>query len=123
MTQPCLLVASAPQIDLQAFIKAASGYAGQRLLDGQLRVCVCVCVCECEYVFVGLCDCVCLRLGSRLLPEVEFHRPAVSLQLQSNRTATQSAALQKAFSSVLLTAFVHLPSSSFFSLSWLQLEW
>lgn len=37
----------------------------------------CVCVCEHEYVFVGLCDFmqqyVCLRLGPRLLPEVEFH--------------------------------------------------
>lgn len=39
MTQPCLLVASAPQIDLQAFIKAARGLAGQRLL-GQPAVCV-----------------------------------------------------------------------------------
>lgn len=37
----------------------------------------CVYVCEHEYVFEGLCDlmqlCVCLRLGPRLLPEVEFH--------------------------------------------------
>lgn len=39
----------------------------------------CMNVCEHEYVFVGLCDymqlcvCVCVKLGPRLLPEVELH--------------------------------------------------
>lgn len=79
-------------------------------------VCVYMSVSTSLWASVTLCNCVCLRLGSRLLPEVEFHRPAVSLQLQSDRTATPSAELQKVFSSLLLTAFVHLPSFSFFSL-------
>lgn len=62
MTLPCLLVASAPQIDLQAFIKAASGYAGQRLLDGQMRVCAFVCTSTrmTLWVAVTLCECVCV---------------------------------------------------------------
>lgn len=75
MTLPWFLVALALQIDLQAFIKAASGYAGKKLLDNQLHMCVrlntsmFVGLCY----FMWLCVCVCLRLGPRLLPEVEFH--------------------------------------------------
>lgn len=109
MTLPCLLVASAPQIDLQAFIKAASGYAGQRLLDGQLRVCVCMCMSTSMSLWasVTLCDCVCLRLGPRLLPEAEFH----SLLFHYSYKATarlHSAELQKSFFLLLSS----LPSST-----------
>lgn len=45
-------------------------------------------------------------------------QPAVSLQLQSDHTATQSAELQKHFFPLLLAASVH-PSSSSASLSFM----
>lgn len=124
MTLPCLLVASAPQIDLQAFIKAASGYAGQRLLDGQMRVCASVCVSTrmTLWVAVTLCECVCvcLRLGPRLLPEVEFH----SLLFHYSYKATAPLHRVQSCKNFFFPFFPALSTAPpLLSLSWLQLEW
>lgn len=56
---PCRLVALTPQIDLQAFIKAAAVVMQGR--DSCMVICGCVCAC--------------VKSGSRLLPEVRFHSP------------------------------------------------
>lgn len=115
VTLPCLLVASAPQIDLQAFIKAASGRAGLRNLGWPAaRTCVSTSV----WALWTPCDCVRLRRGPRLLPEVEFH----SLLFHYSYKATallrrvQSCKKTKRFiSPALLAAFAH-PRLLLFSL-------
>lgn len=69
MTLPCDRAAPAPQIDLQAFIKAARGYAGQRSL-GWSAAWMCVCVCACDspplYGSAHTRMCVCEEKGSAI---------------------------------------------------------
>lgn len=128
VTLPCLLVASAPQIDLQAFIKAASGCAGQGLLDGQLRACVRAWVCLCGplwlYATVCMCVCVSLRLGHRLLPEVEFHSLLFHYSYKATARLHRVQSCKNFFFFFLRSS---QPSSTppppLLSLSWLQLEW
>lgn len=83
MTLPCLLIASAPQIDLQAFIKGLVVRQGRGLW---------VADCICVYVSTGIWDCarVCASEARPwMASRIWVPQSAVSLQLQSNRTATK----------------------------------
>lgn len=93
MTLPCLLIASAPRIDLQAFIKGLVVRQGRGLW-----VAHCIHVCVREHGYLSLCTCVCVsEARPSMASRSQVPQSAVSLQLQSNRTATKCSVAKRDF--------------------------
>lgn len=114
MTLPCLLIASAPQIDLQAFIKGLVVRQGRGLWVADYIY---------VYVSVGIWDCahVCAsEARPSMASRSRVPQSAVSLQLQSNRTATKCSVAKTDFP--LKLPFLQ-PHSLFFLLFLFVFNW